>query len=159
MPLYDVTYKPRAVNPEKLEDSEVIATLRRKLHPTTFKRIIKTVDEAVDSIDPSASTRLIWTKAGALFGRNSERPKKHVEHLWDNVIKSVGDNRMCLIGVGSLLRWRISLREETWLVYKRETEIIDEITGRVVPVSEYWIKEDFVLNTSPSRPKKITFGA
>jgi hypothetical protein len=137
--MYDVTYGHSLVNPKRLENNSVITALKRKLHSKTYNRLIKTIDEAVDAEVDEGDGKLVWTKSGKMFGHKSIRPKKDVDHLWDSIISIVGDDEMCLIALGTLLRWRMSLRPEQWLVYRRETETIGLRTGRPIHVSEYWI--------------------
>jgi hypothetical protein len=143
--LYDVTNRDTWVDPEEAEAFDTIVALKRDLPANTFDRLVKTVDEMIESVDPTDTSKLVWTKAGALFGHGSEGPKKWIEHLWEKVIDVVGPDRLCLIAVGSLLRWRISLRSETWLVYRRESGSKDPMTGKPVLISEYWINEDYVF--------------
>jgi len=158
MPLYDVTYKKnKLIDPGESGSFEVIDAIRRKRSMNTFNRIKKTIDEAVDSVEPSKKSRLVWTKAGALFGPGSLQPHKNVEHLWENIIKSVGNDRMCLIALGSLLRWRISKRPEKWLVYRRESDVVDAATGKTIKISEYWIDEDFVFRHPKAPATKMDF--
>lgn len=143
MPLYDVT-KPRVslVRPDNAENYVVLQKLKSELNPITFDRMVRTVDEAIDSCQPSATTRLVWTRASALFGYGTVRPHKHIEHLWKNIESIVGPEVLALKAVGGLLRWRISLRPEKWLVYRRDSEQRDEL-GKLITISEYWINENF----------------
>lgn len=140
MPLHDVTWgSEQLVVPDDLEFNDFIAALRRRLHPKTFKRLIDTVDEAIENSVKSHG-QLTWTKAGALFGHHSMEPQYRVGHLWDNVIGVVGNGKECLKTVGALLRWRMALRDEEWLVFRRDTEGFDEDTGDTIRISEYWIR-------------------
>ena len=153
MPLYDVTYTKDGVylNPADMEGSDYVYALKRDLNPKTFERITKTIDEGLEALASAGVNKLVWTKTGALLGYSSMQPKKHVDHVWENVIKVMGDGKACLKSAGSLVRWRISLREETWLLYRQETDSIDPDTGRIIYVSEYWIKEDFVPKKKPKK--------
>lgn len=154
MPLYDVTGRQdQLVDPSACEDYIAIQALQRKLPAVTYKRVIKTIAEAVDSVRPSSISRLVWTRAAALFGHGSLQPKAHIDHLWNAVISAVGDDKECLQAVGALLRMEIAKRPETWLVYRRETGEVDPVTGKDITISEYWINEDYVFRPK-SRPKK-----
>lgn len=145
MPLYDVTHaKAVLVKVKDAEAYEVILAVKRRVPSVTWARIVKTVDEAIDSCEPSAVNKLVWTKMGALFGNAHMQPGARVDHLWEKVIGAVGDDKNCLKAVGGLLRWRISVREETWLVYRRDTDECDPVTGKVITVSEYWVNDEFV---------------
>lgn len=146
MPLYDVT-NPREVlvHPSDAESYEVLQAVKRKTHTATFDKITRTVDQAIDSVKPTNKSKLIWTRSAALFGHGSMQPKANVDHVWDNVIAAVGDDKQCLRAVGGLLRWRISLRQETWLVYRRKDPNgrLDPDTGKVISISEYWIDNNY----------------
>ena len=143
MPLYDITNKPSLVSPADAEGYEVIQAVKARTATNTWERIVKTVDEAIGGVEPSEKSKLIWTRSAALFGHNSLQPKKHVDHIWDNVIAAVGDDKNCLKAVGGLLRWRISLRPETWLAFRQDTDEIDPETGKKITASTYWINESF----------------
>lgn len=146
MPLYDVTYTDDyEVVSADLEKTELYVSLRKKLHGATWDRIVKTVEEAVENAAKDRS-KLVWTKAGALFGHNSPEPVKHVNHLWDNVISIMGDGKLCLMSVGTLLRWVIAKRDETWLAFSSEIEEVDEDTGRKIRVSQYWIDDGYTFS-------------
>lgn len=146
MPLYDVTNANEVlVRPSDAESYEVLQAVKRKTLKVTFDKITRTVDQAVDSVKPTNKSKLIWTRSAALFGHGSMQPKANVDHVWDNVIAAVGDDKQCLRAVGGLLRWRISLRDETWLVYRRKdvNGRLDPDTGKVISISEYWIDENY----------------
>jgi hypothetical protein len=151
MPLYDVTWKPKLVDPRTIEECEIIAKLRKRLHPRTFERCVKTVSEGVASVKPSAISKLVWTKSAALFGHGSVLPHSLVEHLWESVESVVGPDKPALITVGTLLRWQIAQRVETWLVFRRDSDEIDLQTGDLITISEYWINEGFQLNGRSGR--------
>lgn len=156
MPLYNVTFGDgRIITPTKIERSDTLKALRRELPKNTFERLVKTVDEAVSSVKPSKSSRLVWTKAGALFGHHSEQPKCWVDHLWEKVIAVVGDGRLCLITVGTLLLWRVSLRDEMWLVYNRDSGITDDVTGKMIRISEYWVNENYIPPEKRYSPRNL----
>lgn len=145
MPLYDITNKPVKVEPADAENYIALVKLRSSLHTNTFERLVKTVDEAIESCQPSQSSSLVWTRSAALFGHGSQQPHKWVKHLWDNVESVVGPGKLTLKAVGGLLRWRISLRKDTWLVFRRDSDTIDPETDRLVTISEYWINNSFQL--------------
>ncbi|MBD3404686.1 MAG: hypothetical protein GF411_00965 [Candidatus Lokiarchaeota archaeon] len=147
MPLLDVTYgDPCLVEPDYVENLKLIQALKIKMNGRRFNRIIKTIDEAVDSIVKHPNGKittdgLSWAKTGSLFGHQSMQPKKRVDHLWSSVARITGYTKELLMAVGSLLRWRIALRDEMWLLYRRDTDLTDPDTNKVVTVSEYWITD------------------
>lgn len=156
MPLYDVTFEDMWVDPLKAESSEHIQAVERfyKSSPRTFPKIIQILDDAVSSLRPSASSKLVWTKTGALLGNSSPRPHRDVEYVWDKVVGAVGDDKECLIAMGSLLRWRISLRPEIWLVFRQESDNVNKDTGKRIRISNYWIDSNYVYKgPAPKRSK------
>lgn len=145
MALYDVTFKDLLIKPETAETSQHINAVKKFYPAVTFDKILRILDEAIDSVKPSATSKLVWTKTGALFGRNSDRPLRDVDYVWEKVIGAVGDDKNCLIAMGSLFRWRISLREETWLAYRQDSDNVDPDTGRAILISTYWIDETYTF--------------
>ena len=143
MPLFDVTTRDYYVNPKKAATSKHIQKVMIVFPTVTFDKILRILDEAIDSVKPSKASQLVWTKTGALFGRKSPRPLRDVEYVWEKVIAAVGNSKHCLIAMGALFRWRISLRPEMWLAYREESASIDESTGRHIHVSKYWIDENY----------------
>lgn len=157
MPLFDVTNtRASKVKPEDAEEYEVLAKLKRDLDPKTFSRILKTVDEAIDSLNPSRSSSLVWTRSAALFGHGSQRPHKQIEHLWKNIESVVGPDKLALKAVGGFLRWRISLRDQTWLVYRSDSDKRDPDTGKLITISEYWIDDTFAPPPPKARAPKTS---
>jgi len=154
MPLFDVTFKDVKIEPTDAETSKHIAAVKRFYPAVTFNKIIRILDEAIDSVKPSASSKLVWTKTGALFGHNSPRPLRDVEYVWEKVIGAVGDDKNCLIAMGALFRWRISLRPETWLAYRQDSENVDPDTGRKILISTYWIDENYSFKGKTKASKK-----
>jgi len=143
MPLVDVTFKDKLVDVSYEENTEFMRTLRNDLPKVTFKKVLRIVDEAIASVKPTKSTQLVWTKTGALFGHNSERPLRDVTYVWDKVISCVGDGKNCLRTMGNLMRWRTALRPEIWLVYRQDMGGIDPDTGKTIRVSNYWIDQKY----------------
>lgn len=144
--MFDITYgKPRRIDPNKEESrNPYLLALKRKLHPKTYDRIVKTCEDAIEEIVASSPDgKLIWTKTGALVGHNSVTAHKHVEHFWESIVKAVGPDKACLKAAGSLVRLVIARRSEKWLCYRRESGHVDSDTGRDILISEYWINQDF----------------
>jgi hypothetical protein len=149
MKLYDVTHKPRWVDPAKAENFEGLVKCREVLPKQTWEKMIRTVDHAIDKA-LNTTGKVVWTRAAALFGRGSKQPHADVDHLWSSLEKAVGDGVPILKTLGALLRWRISVRdEEYWLAYTTETEKWDDVEQRYVAYTEYFISDKFV---PPDRP-------
>jgi len=142
MPLYDVTNKDKMVDPKTLEDSEYIKTATKKMAKVTFAKLIRTADTALDNLKPTQSTALVWTKAGALFGHKCTGPVNDINHLWEKS-NEVFDGVELLKFIGTLLMWRISLRDETWLLYRFNTGEVDPVTGKEIKINQYWIDENY----------------
>lgn len=155
MPLYDVTKRPVKVSTKDAENFEVLVKLKKKLPEATFNKLVRTVDQAIDSVKPSESSKLVWTRSSALFGHGSSQPHKSIEHLWEKVESIFGQDKYSLIAVGGLLRWRISIRKENWLVYRRDSDTLDPITGKLITISEYWINESFTLTPKENPQPKV----
>lgn len=158
MPLYDVTYgTPKLVTPGQCQGNPILIKLTKTAHPATFTKMVNTIDVALGNLKPSAMSRLIWTKCGALVGHHSSEPTKDINHLWNSMDKIFLGGRdysalkqsekedlgeLCLKAMGSLLRWRISMLQDKWLLYKQETDRVNR-HGKDIYVSEYWINNDF----------------
>lgn len=159
MALYDVTFKDMLISSANAESSAHIQAVKRFYPAVTFNKILRILDEAIASVKPSASSKLVWTKTGALFGHNSPRPLRDVEYCWEKVIGAVGDDKNCLIAMGALFRWRISLRPELWLAYRQDSENVDPSTGRKILISTYWIDENYVYNGPAPKKSKAEMQA
>lgn len=147
MPLFD-TMKQCEIDPKDLEGSDYIKAAMKKLPSVTFDKIVRTVDKALDNLRPTRSSALVWTKAGALFGRKSAEPLKDVNHLWEKG-NLIFDGVPLLKFVGTILMWRISLRDDTWLLHRFKTGEIDPMTGKEIKINQYWIDNDYELPKEP----------
>lgn len=170
MPLFDVTNPiQQLVNPTEAEAYEVLAkahTIPRVSGPR-FDKDIRTIDTAIKETKAKATknNRLVFTKAGILVGHTSAVPHADVNHVWETaemVYPSQLPNKridlhaaeMQLKFIGGLVRWRISLLPDTWLVYRRDSDKYNQFTGKLIRVSEYWIDDSFVPRMAPPRPKR-----
>jgi hypothetical protein len=130
----------------ELERGKHIAKLRNSLHPRTFDKICRTIDDAIEDIVATKSAKLIWLNTGSLVGNRASLPHGSHQHLWEAIYKLFPDNtdpvavKHQLITVGALIKWRVTLRPEDWLVHYRETNKTDPVTGEYISASEYWIK-------------------
>ena len=150
MSAYNVTYgTDELLNPGEIEDSDYVQSLKRHHPSVTFDKLIRLIDTAITSIKPSESSNLVYTQAGILFGHDSVMPKKDYDYLWEKVTDVFGHTEQTLKSIGTLLRWRISLRPETWLLWVKESDRIDDKTGKKIKISCYWIDENFT-----PKPKK-----
>lgn len=146
MPMYDITNgKGKLVKPEQMEKTAHFKKIKKEVSANSWKMICRILKESVEDCVSKGVTKnkLVWTKMGAMFGYNSDRPKYDVERLWERVVEIVGDGKECKEAVGILLKWEISKRSETWLCYVQTTDEIDSTTGKLIKVSSYWINENF----------------
>ncbi len=155
MPQFDVTYKDKKVNPNKIYEPYV-STVERKVKANQWKMINRIFDEALDDLVDSCASgnKLVWTKTAALVGRSSQRPKHDIERLWDRMVECFGEDKQLLKAMGAMLNWKIAQRPETWLSYRQQTDNVDPETGKKIVISTYWVDEDYV---PPGTKKKASF--
>ena len=144
MPLYDMKGF-RLWEPEEIAEWDVLKAGLRKFHAETFAKMIRTTDAAIDNLQPTAKSNLVWTKAGAVFGYHSKEPVEAINHVWNKAIETWGETKLPLLFVGSLLMWRISLRPEQWLTDASKTGKVDPDTGKEITERSYWINEDIKI--------------
>ena len=137
------------IDPLKVGNSDLIRTLERVAHFQSFKRLLQTYNEGSDWVVANGG-KIVWTKTGALFGYNSPRPYKDVEHIWKIMEQVYGDSRLALMSAGTLLKWTIAKRPETWLCTSQPTGYIDSVTGKEIQSLSYWIDDNY----SPPRKQK-----
>lgn len=156
--LYDVThYPPRIITVEECDENEWVDTFETKTDPRTVNRTYKTFDEAIEAevVESKKRIRLTWTKTGAVIGFNSPRPVRDVKHVWDAVQAVQGTvGRPPVFTMGAIMKSRIVRRDETWLLYRRETGAVDPIDGTDIRVAEYWIDEDFPEKLKKQKQKE-----
>lgn len=144
MPLYSVMEKPaKLVKTKKTENYELLLKAKEDLHAKTFDRIVKTYDEYLDAITEMKGAKLVYTKTAIIVGHHSPVATAKVNHIWDNIEKVLPmekHKKMCL---GGFLRWRISVRDETWLTFVEKREERDPDTGKKITVSHYWVDDNF----------------
>lgn len=132
----------RLIDPAKVENSDVVQAVKREAHWKSFQRLLQTYSEGVDWTVANGGN-VIWTKTGALFGYGSKLPLNDVTHLWQTITQAVGNDRLCNITAGTLLKLTIAQRPETWLCTTRETGHLDPLTGDQIFALEYWINADY----------------
>ena len=115
-----------------------------RLDTRTYDKMCRTIDTELDKHQPTAKSKLVWTKAGALVGHNSVAPHRDLNHIWDNAVPVFGENKILLKFIGTLVMWRISLREDIWLVYREDSGKVDEDTGKRIQICTYWIDNNYV---------------
>lgn len=148
--LFDVTYgEPKLVTPESIKGSKYYKALERKSNPKTFSKVLGTIETAVEDLVSKGSSKLVWTKTGALLGHRSQAPHRDVNHLWESVEAVMGDGKTLLMTVGVLVLHAIASRNEThWLVYRSDSDIVDRDTGKTIKIANYWIDSNFQLPTT-----------
>jgi hypothetical protein len=102
----------------------------------------------LSSQKPSATSKLIWTRFAAFAGEGSTMPHADLQWAWDLGTKLWGEDH-AQIGLGGALRWRISVRPETWLMYVDRTGEIDPVSQKEITISSYWIDDNY---THPKHP-------
>lgn len=141
MPLYDIGKGVREIDPDVIEDWDVLKKAKR-IYKAEFDEMVEIVDKEINSLRPSTSSNLTWTKAGAMFGYGQKVAA--IDKIWDHAINLWGPTKIPLLFVGSLLMWRIAVRDETWLTVATEKGEVDPDTGKEITERSYWINEDFV---------------
>ena len=136
------------LDPSKLETSDIIKKLRGSVHPRTFDAIVRKVDKELSKLKPSETSNLTWTKMAALFGYGAEQNTRDNVYIWETLSKVFGDDydgKHIKIALGSILQWRLALREDNWVQWIDNTGAIDSFTDKEITVSNYWIDNDFDL--------------
>jgi len=144
--MYDIEKHIYEVDPDTVEAQEALQSLFRKTHKRTVDKMIRTVDAAIELEvkESKKKCRLTWTKTGALVGFKSKMAAEKINHFMDAVKDAMGDGRPMLFAIGLFVRWRISLRGETWLTNKKDTGLYDIIDRKEIRVAQYWINDNFV---------------
>jgi hypothetical protein len=159
MPLYDVTHdRDVLVNPRDAENYDILQGALRALDTRRFAKDVRIIDGAIQlSIDEAtANNRLVFTKAGILVGHHSLTPHADVNHVWESAelsypaqLPSGRINEVAaevqLKFVGGLVRWRISVLVDTWLVYREPNGEHNKFTGKEIRVSKYWVDNNYVV--------------
>jgi len=158
----------KRLHASKLEKGDHIAKLRKGLPTQTFEKLCRTIDDAIEEVVSAKAERLVWLNTGSLVGDRARLPHASHRHLWDAVLKLFpGDSdpvavKHRRITVGSLIKWRVALRPEDWLVHYQETKKTDIVSGDLISVSEFWIKPAGVVltppTTKPARQQGTTVG-
>jgi hypothetical protein len=145
MPLFKVPEDRRI---STIETSKgYVSKLLNQPKPTVNK-VCRIIDNALGSIPPGAQSKLIWTRMSAIAGKTTLLMSKgDNEWLWD-LCNGLFQPEFAQIAIGGILRWRISTRDETWLLYVRETGDIDPMSLKKITISEYWIDDTY-------QPKKV----
>lgn len=149
----------KRLHASKLEKGDHVVKLRSGLPAKTFEKLCRTIDEAIEEVVSSKSERLVWLNTGSLVGDRANVPHASHRHLWESVQKLFPSEtdpvqvKHRRITVGSLIKWRVALRPEDWLVHYRETNKTDIVSGDLIKASEFWIKPAGVVLTPPP-PKR-----
>jgi hypothetical protein len=151
MPLWDFEQGLRLQDPKELEQLPYVQTFFKKSSRVADKAI-RTLDTAISEKKPSKASRLIWTRCADIAGNGSRIPSVDLNHLWDAIKRAAGSgDRECGMCLGSIIKWRVSLRDEKWFCNKNDTPWTDPVTGKIVYWTGYWLNENFILK--PQIPK------
>jgi hypothetical protein len=164
VPLYDITKGVAPVKPQDAESYELLVKARTELGEIRFKKDCRIIDADLDRIikEGAAKNKLVFTKAGFIVGHSSLAPHKDVQHVWDSAEIAfpcqLTLNRIDELAlehqkkfIGGLVRWRISLLKDIWLVYRQPSGEFNRFTGKEITISQYWINNDFVYTPPPKR--------
>ena len=158
MPLYDVTGRPdMLVEPQDAASYELLTYAKKEIGNLRFDKDCRIIDAELKRIvsEGKAKNKLVFTKAGFITGHSSKAPHVDVQHVWDSAEmafptkmtlnrynENAGENQLKFIG--GLVRWRISLLDDTWLVYRQPSGTFNKFTGKEITISEYWINDDYI---------------
>ena len=143
--LIDVHKGGRIITASGVENTDLIKGFRRNTHEKSFEKIVRIMDEAVESIaTKQGSISIPWACVGSLFGdRANVLGHGDVEYVWDKIIEIMGPDRFCRMTLGSILMWRVAHRaEETnekWFATQTEYDELDPETGKPITRYEYFI--------------------
>ncbi len=153
--LYDFDLFLRKITSKDTENYDRIVRGKKLLHTKTFNKMINTIDFAVDDLQPSESSKLIWTKTAALVGHSSKLPTRDTSHLWDNAFAIFQDQKLTNQFVGGMVRWRISIRKDHQWFCARDIlkDRFDQETGKPIQVATYWVNDLFILAPAKVKPK------
>lgn len=152
MPLYDFEQGARLQNPNELEQNKYIVALKRNLKPEMFKYLVAAIDARLATLTPSKASQLTWTRLASLLGHGAENVEV-ADNLWQIIeSKTGGDAEACNMTMGSLVKWIISQRAETWLCNKNDTGKQNQ-EGEEITWTAYWIDETFI--PAPERPLNL----
>ena len=159
MPLYDITNYPRTVTTRNAFSYDVLQKAVAELGKIRFEKDCEIVDYAISEAVQQANdaNRLVFAKTGMLFGQTSTVCNvKDYMHIWasaEMVFRTVGlsgrqleqSEEMHRKLVGGLVRYRMTIREENWLVFREESGLFNKYTGEEIRVSKYWVNENFKI--------------
>ena len=140
MPLYNLEFGGKEISPLKHENSKLIIAFKRKIKNISWEKAIRIIDKAIEDSVKNNIAKLTWCCTASLLGENSPQPHGDIEYVWNLVKKKMGDERFCVMTIGTLVQWRISLREEEWYCSSVETCGINEMNGMPIYYYQYWIK-------------------
>jgi hypothetical protein len=143
--LFDLeTFK--CINASQAKKNKYLHAIISKTPKRTLDKAIEYIDEALKSIEPSASTSLIWTRMSCHVGRRTLflSPENH-DHFWQMLINPICATKDGNIFAGAFFMWRVAcVAEETgneWVTNKKETEIWDDYSQQKIYYRQYWINK------------------
>ena len=140
MSLRNLEFGGKEILPLKHENSKLLTTLKRKVKNVSWEKIIRIIDKAIADSVKNNTAKLTWCCTASMLGENSPQPHGDIEYVWSLVKEKMGDERLCIMTIGTLVQWRISLREEEWYCNSVETCGFDEIDKMPIYYYQYWIK-------------------
>jgi hypothetical protein len=135
-------YGCKKVDPHRLENTKALKSLRRIVPDVTWDKIIRIVDGAIEDKVSDDITQLTWCCTGSMLGEDSSRPHGDINYIWNKISEKMGDERLSSITVGTLVQWRISLRDEEWYCNRVPTDTWDDISQCYIAYYQYWIKPE-----------------
>lgn len=140
MPLHNMEYGCKKVDPHKLETSKLLVALKRSVPQVTWDKILRIIDEAIENKVKDDITQLTWCCTGSMLGSNSTSPHGDITYLWEKIMDKMGDGRLTNMTTGTLVQWRISVRDEEWYCNRIQSNTWDDDFQGYVYFYQYWIK-------------------
>lgn len=131
----------KLMKPSKCTGGFVAKTL--SLPMPTQNKLMRIYDDHITNLQPSKSSKLVYTTFGASFGDGSRVPKADYEWVW-NLGHSLWGDLFVQQGLGGYFFWRVSLRtDNTWLVAFQDRGTTDKFTGKLITIATYWIDNTY----------------
>lgn len=141
--LHNLEHGGKPTDPYRLETSKALQALKRSLgNSSSWDKIVRIVDEAVENNLRDDITELTWCCTGSMLGESSRQPHGDITYLWEKVQEKLGEERLSVMAVGMLVQWRISLRKEEWYCNRVDTGEWDSISDMPIYYYQYWIKPE-----------------
>lgn len=161
--LIDITNKITPVRSEDAERYELLQSSKKQLGSNRFSKCCRIIDYELDKLYRLGQTKrkMVFTKHGFTSENYINEPSEDIPYIWEcaELVYPSHNNDEIAADVqrkfvGGLVRWRISLRKETWLVYRQPSGKYRKHNGKEILVSKYWVDNNFTY-TSPKRTTEI----